>query len=67
MEAKRPDTHHPAMDRKLISLKQDYEVRYWTQALGATREELAEAITEVGPSADQVRRYFAHRNALSKS
>lgn len=49
------------MDRKLISLKQDYEVRYWTQALGVSKDELKDAVNAVGPSAERVRRYLQAR------
>ena len=42
-------------DRSRISLSEDYEVRYWTQELGVTREELADAIAEVGNNAEAVR------------
>jgi hypothetical protein len=46
-------------DRDLIALKQDYEVRYWTQALGVTKAELIEAVRAVGHSATAVRHYLA--------
>lgn len=46
------------MDRKLISLEQEHEIRYWTQALGVTREQLREAIGKVGHSATRVREYL---------
>ncbi len=49
------------MDRKLISLEQDYEVRYWTQAFGVTRKELIDAVQAVGHSADKVRHYLESR------
>lgn len=49
------------MDRKLISLKQDYEVRYWTQALGVSKDELKDAVNAVGPSAQRVREYLQAR------
>ena len=42
-------------DRKLISLKQDYEVRYWTEALGVSRERLEELVNTHGHSAEKVR------------
>jgi hypothetical protein len=38
---------------------QEHEVRYWTQALGVTKEQLAEAVQQVGNSADRVREYFS--------
>jgi hypothetical protein len=42
-------------DRSRISLQQEHEVRYWTEALGVTKEELEEAVRAVGPSADELR------------
>jgi hypothetical protein len=46
-------------DHDLISLKEDYEVRYWTQAFGVTKAELIEAVRDVGHSAARVRAYLA--------
>lgn len=42
-------------DRKLISLEQDYEVRYWTEALGVSRERLEQLVREHGHSAQRIR------------
>jgi len=42
-------------DRSRISLSEDYEVRYWTERFGVTKEQLAVAIHRVGNSADAVR------------
>jgi hypothetical protein len=39
-----------AQDRTRINMHEDYEVRYWTKALGVTRERLAEAVAKVGNS-----------------
>jgi hypothetical protein len=52
-------TKRGGRDRDLIALKEDYEVRYWTQALGVTKSELIEAVRAVGHSAVAVRRYLA--------
>ena len=49
------------MDRKLISLREDYEVRYWTQAFGVTKKELMDAVQAVGHSAGKVREYLESR------
>lgn len=43
-------------DAKRISLSEDYEVRYWTQALGISEAKLREVVGRVGPMADDVRR-----------
>jgi hypothetical protein len=42
-------------DRSRINLSEDYEVRYWTERLGVTKEQLAVAVHKVGNSADAVR------------
>lgn len=44
-----------AQDRSRISLTEDHEVRYWTEALGVSAEELKRLVGEVGNSADAVR------------
>ena len=45
-------------DGKLISLDEEHEDRYWTNALGVTKEELEKAIAAVGHSAAKVREYL---------
>ncbi|BDU17495.1 DUF3606 domain-containing protein [Lysobacter auxotrophicus] len=45
-------------DRARINVNQEHEVRYWTQALDVTEEELRAAVDAVGPVADKVREYF---------
>jgi hypothetical protein len=42
-------------DRTRVSVEQEHEVRYWTEALGCTREELEQAVRTVGNNADAVR------------
>lgn len=48
-------TDRGPQDRSRISLSEDYEVRYWTEALGISRERLEEVVGRVGNSADAVR------------
>jgi hypothetical protein len=45
-----------AQDRARISLSEEHEVRYWTKALGVTKEQLAAVVHKVGNSAEAVRR-----------
>ena len=45
-----------AQDRSRISLSQDHEVRYWTEALGVSEARLREVVGRVGNSAEAVRR-----------
>jgi hypothetical protein len=42
-------------DRSRISLSEDYEVRYWTQELGVSKDRLAAVVSEVGNNAEAVR------------
>lgn len=42
-------------DASRISLSEDWEVSYWTKALGITRERLEQAVEAVGNSAAKVR------------
>lgn len=41
-------------DRARINLSEDYEVRYWTEKFGVTREQLAEAVKKAGSSSAAV-------------
>lgn len=41
-------------DRSRINLSEDYEVRYWTEKFGVTREELTRAVQKAGSSAAAV-------------
>lgn len=50
------DPTKTGLDRKLISLNEDYEVRDWTRSLGVSEEELRRAVGKVGNSAEAVRR-----------
>lgn len=43
------------IDRKLISLKEPHEVRYWTTALGISKEKIEQLVAQVGHSAEKVR------------
>jgi hypothetical protein len=47
-------TKRAPQDAKLISLKEDYEVEYWTKKFGISRERLAEVVKKVGDSAERV-------------
>ena len=46
--------HQP--DRSKINMNEDYEVKYWTHALGASRDQIQRAIDKVGNSAAAVRK-----------
>ncbi len=43
-------------DATQININDDYEVRYWTAALGVPKARLAEVVAKVGPSVRAVRK-----------
>jgi len=43
-------------DRDRINLEEDYEIRYWCEKFGVSREELTAAVKKVGPMAIDVQR-----------
>jgi len=45
-------------DRSRINVNEEHEVRYWTEALGVSREQLVAAVERVGVSADAVRAHL---------
>ena len=45
-------------DSSRISMSEDYEVEYWTNKFGVSRDELQRAIDSVGNGADAVEQYF---------
>jgi hypothetical protein len=51
-------TKRAPQDTNLISLSEDYELDYWTEKFGVSRERLAEAVRAVGQSADKVSTYL---------
>ncbi len=44
-----------AADRTRINVHEEHELRYWTEALGVSREQLLEAVQRVGVVAKDVR------------
>jgi hypothetical protein len=49
-------------DRSRINMSQEHEVRYWTEALGVSEEQLKAAVKSVGNSADKVREHLGKRS-----
>lgn len=45
-------------DRSRINIHEEWEVRHWTEALGVSREELEQAVSEVGVMASAVREHL---------
>jgi uncharacterized protein DUF3606 len=44
-------------------MNEDYEVKYWTHALGVSREALQKAVDKVGNSAAAVRKELGLKDA----
>lgn len=53
-------------DRSRINVNQEHEVRYWTQTLGVSEDELRRVVGEVGVSADKVREHIRGKSAGNK-
>ncbi len=49
-------TNRVQPDRSKINMHEDHEVKYWTHALGVSREALQKAVDKVGNSAAAVRK-----------
>jgi len=45
-------------DRIRVNMHEEHEVRYWTQELGVSREELAQVVKDVGVMAADVRKHL---------
>jgi hypothetical protein len=45
-------------DRSRINVHEEHGVRYWTEALGVSREQLEKAVADVGVSANAVREHL---------
>jgi len=56
MTADKKNTGNPDRDR--INVNEDYELQYWTKALGVSAEELRGAVKAVGPTAVAVRKHL---------
>lgn len=49
-------TNRVQPDRSKINMHEPYEVKYWTRALGVSKDELQKAVDKVGNSAAAVRK-----------
>lgn len=47
-----------AQDRARVNVNEPHEVRYWTEKFGVSEEDLIQAVSIVGVSADEVGRYL---------
>jgi hypothetical protein len=48
-------TNRGPADRSRIAMHEDYEVRYWTKALGISMEELQRLVDKHGSSAARIK------------
>ncbi len=48
-----------------VSLKEDWEISWWTQRFGVSKEQLEEAVRKVGDSVEKIREYFSQKNNAS--
>jgi hypothetical protein len=56
------DPTKTGLDRKLVSLTQEHEVRDWCKSFGCTKEELEHAVKTVGNSAERVRDFLSKKS-----
>jgi len=54
-----------AQDRARINLSEAHEVRYWTDALSVSEQELRDLVGEVGDQAEKVRTALANKRPPS--
>lgn len=59
-------TKRGGADRLRINIRQVFEVRYWTKALGVTKATLIEAVKAVGPMVADVKEYLIERIRAAK-
>ena len=50
--------HTGRLDDSRINISQDYEVRYWTEKLGVSADQLRSAVAKAGPMVKQVREHL---------
>lgn len=51
-------TNRGGQDRLRINVHEEHEVRYWTQELGVSKEELERAVKTAGVMAADVRKHL---------
>jgi hypothetical protein len=49
-------------DKRVINPDEPWEITYWTKVFGCTRDELKEAVHQVGNSVPAVKAYFEKQN-----
>jgi len=49
-------------DRSRIDVNEEWELRYWSNKLGVSADELKQAVKQLGDRAEDIERHFASRN-----
>jgi len=57
-------TNKGPADRSRINLSEPYEVQYWADKFGVSKERLSEAVRKVGHSAEVVGKELQKNNSL---
>jgi hypothetical protein len=47
-------------DDARINVEQEHELKYWSEKLGVSREQLKQAVQRAGPMVKDVQRHLAH-------
>jgi hypothetical protein len=55
-----PKSRH-GQDRTRINTDQEHELRYWSETLGVTQDELKDAVRIAGNQVDKVREHLGRR------
>ncbi|GEM_PF-1500665 len=56
--SEQPEERAAAADRDAVDLEEPRTVRYWTETLGVSEEQLHTAVEHAGVSAEEVRKYL---------
>lgn len=53
-------------DRSRINVNEPWELRYWSEKLGVTADQLTEAVRQVGPNVEAVEQHLARQHTSQK-
>ena len=48
-------------DRSRVNVHEPHELRYWTEQLGVSPEELTDAVAQIGPMVADLRQWFSRQ------
>jgi hypothetical protein len=52
-----------SQDRQRINIHEDYELRYWSEKFGVSKDQLRSAVQHVGPMVHNVARHLGKASA----